>query len=298
MSETSETNESAEYSADRYALIAGNGEFPLLVLEEACRRGMDMVVLAIREEALPDIEQYGATVHWISLGELQKALGILRSEKIRKVVLAGQVRHKQIFSDIPPDPLLQQLLASLPQKNTDALLGRIVGALEGLGLEVVDSTLLLQPLLAPLGPISRRAPTREESADIAFGRRIAREIARMDLGQTVVVSEQACISVEAMEGTDACIERAAQLANGRRLTVVKCSKPGQDMRFDVPVVGANTLEVMKKMNATALALDAGRTLIIGREEFVRRANQYEIAVVAYEPLPGEGVGERVPREQP
>ncbi len=272
-------------NSSRYALIAGNGEFPLRVVEEATRRGVDMIVLAIEEEAWKDIEQFGAVVHWISLGELQKAMGILRSENVKKVVLAGQVKHKKIFSDIPPDPVMKKLLASLPQKNTDALLGAIANALEGLGVEVVDSTIFLQSLLAPLGPVNNRQPDEHESTDITYGRRIGREIARLDLGQTVVISHQACITVEAMEGTDATIERAAGLTNGKPLVVVKLSKPNQDMRFDVPVVGLNTLETMKKANATALALDAGRTLIIGREEFVRRADVYGIAVMAYEPGP-------------
>lgn len=268
---------------ERYALIAGNGQFPLLVLREARRQGVDMVVLAIREETFPEIEQLGARVHWVSLGELQKGLGILRQEAVRKAVLAGQVKHTQIFSDIPPDSFLAQILARLPQKSTDALIGTIAGALETVGIEVVDSTLFLKPLLAAPGPLSARAPDAEESADIAYGRNIARQIAGLDLGQTVVVSQRACVAIEAMEGTDATIERAAALANGRRLVVVKVSKPRQDMRFDVPVVGLTTLDVMKRAGATALALDAGRTLIFDREEFVRRANDYHLAVAAFAP---------------
>ena len=268
-------------SGERYALIAGNGQFPLLVLKEARRQGVDMVVLAIREEAFPEIEQLGARVHWVSLGELQKALGILRQEAVRKAVLAGQVRHDKIFSDIPPDTFLAQLLARLPQKNTDALIGGIAAALQAVGIEVVDSTVFLQRLLPAPGPLTRRAPDADESADIAYGRRIGREIARLDLGQTVVVSQRACVAIEAMEGTDAAIQRAAGLAQGRRLVVVKVSKPKQDMRFDVPVVGLQTLEVMKGANATALALDAGRTLVFDREEFVRRADEHGIAVAAF-----------------
>ncbi|MEE9234390.1 MAG: UDP-2,3-diacylglucosamine diphosphatase LpxI [Candidatus Acidoferrales bacterium] len=268
---------------DRYALIAGNGQFPLLVLGEARKQGADMFVVAIREETFPEIEQLGAKVHWVSLGELQKALGILRQEGARKVVLAGQVKHNQIFSDIPPDPVMAQLLKQLPQKSTDALIGSIAAALEALGLEVVDSTSFLSSLLAAPGPLSARAPDAEESADIAYGRHIGREIARLDLGQTVVVSQRACVAIEAMEGTDATIERAAHLAHGRRLAVIKVSKPSQDMRFDVPVVGLATLEVMKRANGTALALDAGRTLIFDREKFTRRADEYGITVVAFKP---------------
>jgi len=270
-------------SGERFALIAGNGQFPLLVLKEARQQGVDMVVLALREETLPEIDQLGARVHWVSLGELQKALGILRQEAVKKVVLAGQVKHKQIFSDIPPDPALQMLLSMLPEKNTDALIGAIAQALTMLGMEVVDSTAFLERLLPAPGPLAARPPDAEESADIAYGRQVGREIARLDLGQTVVVSQRACVAIEAMEGTDATIERAASLANGRRLVVVKVSKPKQDMRFDVPVVGMKTLEVMKRANATALALDAGRTLVFDREEFTRRADEYGIAVVAFKP---------------
>lgn len=270
-------------AGERYVLIAGNGQFPLLVLQEAQRQGIDMIVLALREETFPEIEQLGAPVHWISLGELQKALGILRQEAVKKAVLAGQVKHTQIFSDIPPDSALKQLLAILPRKSTDALIGSIAGALEAAGITVVDSTSFLQPLLPAPGPLSERAPDAEEAADIAYGRHIAREIARLDLGQTVVVSQRACVAIEAMEGTDATIERAASLACGRRLVVVKVSRPNQDMRFDVPVVGLPTLEVMNRTHATALALDAGRTLVFDREEFVRRANDYRIAVVAFAP---------------
>ncbi|HXE76027.1 MAG TPA: UDP-2,3-diacylglucosamine diphosphatase LpxI [Candidatus Xenobia bacterium] len=269
--------------AGRYALIAGNGQFPLLVLREAQKQGVNMVVLALREETWPDIEQLGVPVHWVSLGELQKALGILKSESVSKVVMAGQVKHKQIFSNIPPDGFMGQLLAGLPQKNTDALIGAIAEALGFVGIEVVDSTLFLKHLLPEPGRLSARAPDAEESADIAYGRRIARTLAGLDLGQTVVVCQRACVAIEAMEGTDAVIERAASLANGSRLVVVKVSKPGQDMRFDVPVVGLPTLEVMKRSNATALALDAGRTLVFDAEEFRRRADDYGLAVVALAP---------------
>jgi hypothetical protein len=281
--------------SERYALIAGNGQFPLLVLREARRQGVDMVVLALREETAPEIEQLGAPVHWVSLGELQKALGILRQEAVRKAVLAGQVKHTQIFSDIPPDPVLKQMLTLLSKKNTDALIGAIAGALERLGIEVVNSTLFVAPLLPGPGPLSRRAPDAEEEADIAYGRRIAREIARLDLGQTVVVSQRACVAIEAMEGTDATIERAGRLVppgGRRRLVVVKVSKPQQDMRFDVPVVGLTTLEVMKQANATALALDARRTLIFDREQFARRADEYDLAVVALAPDEPAGADER------
>jgi len=274
-------------SADRYALIAGNGQFPLLVLESALKQGADMVVLAIREETWPEIEKLGARVHWVSLGELQKALGLLKQEAVRKVVLAGQVKHAQIFSDIPPDPVLKQLLALMPQKNTDQLIGAIARALEAVGLEVVDSTTFVRALLPEPGLLTARAPDAEEAADIEYGRGIAREIARLDLGQTVVVSQRACVAIEAMEGTDEAIERAGRIAGGQPLVVVKVSKPEQDMRFDVPVVGVPTIEGMKRAGATALALDARCTLLIDRGAMLAAADAAGIAVQAFEPEAGK-----------
>lgn len=270
-------------TGERYALIAGNGEFPLRVLAEARRQGREMVVLAIREETFPAIEQLGAPVHWLSLGELEKALEILRRAEVRKAVLAGQVKHTKIFSGIPPDALLRQLLNTLPNKSTDALIGSIARVIESLGIEVVDSTEFVRELLPEPGLLSARAPDREEAADIAYGRHVARQLAALDIGQTVVVSQRACIAVEAMEGTDATIERAASLAHGQRLVVVKVSRPNQDMRFDVPVVGLPTLAVMERAGATALALDAGRTLLLDREEFIRRADALGLTVMAFAP---------------
>lgn len=270
-------------ATDRYALIAGNGRFPFLVLEAARNQGIDMVVLALREETFPEIADHAATLHWVSLGELARALEILRNERITKAVMAGQVRHKQIFSSIAADPKLLWLLASLPQKSTDALIGAISKVLEREGIELVDSTQFLKPLLAAPGVLTRRAPCERELVDIAYGRGIAREIARLDLGQTVVICERACVAIEAMEGTDAAIERAGQIATGRNLVVIKVSKPNQDMRFDVPVVGLKTIETMRRAGATALALDASRTLLFDRERMLQAADQSGIAIVADEP---------------
>lgn len=269
-------------ATDRYALIAGNGKFPFLVLEAARNRGLDMVVLALREETFPEIADQASNIHWVSLGELSRALEILRQERVTKAVMAGQVQHKQIFSSILADPKLLWLLASLPQKNTDALIGAISKVLEREGIELVDSTLFLKPLLVEAGVLSRRKPTERERSDIEYGRRIAREIVRLDLGQTVVVRERACVAIEAMEGTDATIERAGKIAAGGGLVVVKVCKPNQDMRFDVPVVGRKTVETIERAGATALALDAGRTLLFDREEFLRLADAASIAVVADE----------------
>ena len=266
-------------AGDRYAVIAGNGGFPFLVLEAARDQGIEPLVVAIKEEASPDLNRVARAIHWLSLGEVSQLLEMLRSERVSKVVLAGQVKHAQLFSSIRPDGLVNRLLQGLHRKNTDALIGAFVRMLEGRGIQVVDSTLFLKPLLAPEGLLTRRAPDASEHADVAYGWEIAKKIAGLDLGQTIVVADRACVAVEAMEGTDATIERAATLSNGRRLVVVKVSKPQQDMRFDVPVVGVRTIRVMDRANARVLAVDVGKTLLFEREQLIAEADQVGIAVV-------------------
>ncbi len=268
-------------STQGWGLIAGNGDFPLLVLEGARQRGIEMAVIAIREEAAPELEQAAARLHWVSLGELARAIELLHQEGVRRAVMAGQVRHKQIFSDIPPDARMAPLVQRLATRNTDALIGAVARVLEAEGIELVDSTLFLEPLVPRPGALTRRSPDDREAADIAYGRAIARQIAGLDLGQTVVIAERACVAIEAMEGTDETIERGARLAGGRPLTVVKVSKPKQDMRFDVPVVGPRTIEVMRGSHATALAIDAGRTLIFDRPRVVALADDAGIAIQAF-----------------
>lgn len=263
-----------------WGLIAGNGDFPLLVLEGARQRGVDMAVIAIREEASPALETAAKRFHWVSLGELDRAIQLLHQEGVKRAVMAGQVKHKQIFSDIPPDGRLAPLLERLSRRNTDALIGAVAGVLKFEGIDLVDSTLFLEPLIPAAGILTRRAPDERETGDIAYGREIARQIAGLDLGQTVVVAERACVAVEAMEGTDETIERAARLAGGRPLVVVKVSKPKQDMRFDVPVVGPKTIEVMQRANATALAIDAGRTLVFERPRVIEMADAAAISIEA------------------
>ena len=245
-------------NSERWGLIAGNGDFPFLVLEGARSRGIDMAVIAIREEASPAIEQAAARVHWVSLGELSRTIELLHEEGVKRAVMAGQVKHNKIFSSIRPDWRLAKLLFSLPAKNTDSLIGAVARVLEDEGIELVDSTKFLGPLLPEVGILTRRSPDVSEAADINYGREVAQKIAALDLGQTVVVRDRACVAVEAMEGTDETIERAARITGGQRLVVVKVSKPSQDMRFDVPVVGPKTIEVMRRSNATALAVDAGK----------------------------------------
>jgi hypothetical protein len=266
-----------------WGLIAGNGRFPFLVLEAARSQGIDMAVLALREEASPELERMASRLHWVSIGELSRALELLHQEGVTRAVMAGQVKHKQIFSSIRPDWRLAKLLFSLPFKNTDSLIGAVAGVLKGEGIELVDSTAFLKPLVPDAGVLTRRAPNAREAADMAYGRTIARAIAALDLGQTVVVRDGACVAIEAMEGTDETIQRAARIAAGSPLVVVKVSKPRQDMRFDVPVVGLATVEVMRTCGVTALAIDAGRTLLFDRPRLVEAADAAGVAIEAFSP---------------
>ncbi len=275
------TAEKKSAETQDWGLIAGNGKFPFLVLEAARSRGIEMAVIAIQEETFPEIEKVARRLHWVSLGELSRTIALLHAEGVRQAVMAGQVRHNKIFSSIKPDWRLSKLLITLPVMNTDSLIGAIARVLEEEGIRLVDSTAFLQPLLPEPGVLTRRGPNEEEAAGIAYGHCIARTIAAMDVGQTVVVSHRACVAVEAMEGTDEAIERAARIAGGKPLVVVKVSKPNQDMRFDVPVVGLPTVEVMKRSNATALAIDAGKTLLLDREELIAAADAAGIAIQAF-----------------
>ena len=264
-----------------WGLIAGNGDFPFLVLEGARSRGIEMAVIAIREEASPALEQIAKRFHWISLGELSRGIDLLHQEGVKHAVMAGQVKHNKIFSSIRPDWRLAKILFSLPSKNTDSLIGAVARVLQDEGIELVDSTKFLGSLLPAAGILTRRSPDVTEAADIEYGRQIARQIAGLDLGQTVVVRDCACVAIEAMEGTDETIERAARITGGQRIVVVKVSKPGQDMRFDVPVVGIRTIEVMRRSNATALGIDAGRTLLFDRDNLIRAADEAGIAIRAF-----------------
>ncbi|HTA59563.1 MAG TPA: UDP-2,3-diacylglucosamine diphosphatase LpxI [Candidatus Baltobacteraceae bacterium] len=268
-------------SSTGWGLIAGNGRFPFLVLEGARSQGIEMAVIALKEEASPELEKIVKRLHWVSLGELSKAIELMQSEGVKQAVMAGQVKHSKIFSSIRPDWKLAKLLMSLSRKNTDSLIGAVANVLEEEGIHLVDSTMFLKPLLPEAGVLTRRAPNAQEAADMEYGLGIARHIAAKDIGQTVVVSDSACVAVEAMEGTDETIARAGRLANGRPLVVVKVSKPRQDMRFDVPVVGLPTVESMKMAGATALAIDANRTLLFDREKLIAMANDAGIAIQAF-----------------
>lgn len=305
-------------------LIAGNGRFPFLLLDAARAEGLEVVVAAIKEETDPDINRRaeadsGVTVHWLSLGELSRLIETFKNAGVAKAVMAGQVKHKQIFSSIRPDWRLAKLLLNLRTRSTDALLGAVAKVLSDEGIELISSTTFLQPLLADEGVLTSRAPNEEECLNIEYGLGVAQALAAFDIGQTVVVAAQACVAVEAMEGTDATIDRAGRLLRSidlmqsidstgplddfrvgdaaesaglaepaptapsilsRRLTVVKVAKPNQDMRFDVPVIGQSTVETMIRAGATCLSIEAGRTLLFDRETLLKRASEAGIAIVA------------------
>ncbi|WP_446744957.1 LpxI family protein [Silvibacterium acidisoli] len=280
----------------KLGLIAGNGRFPFLLLEAARAHGLEVIVAAIKEETDPEMNDRakadpGIRVHWLSLGELSKLIDTFHKEGVSRAVMAGQVKHKQIFSSIRPDWRLAKLLLSLRTKNTDMLLGAVAKVLGDEGIELISSTAYLEPLLAKPGVLTSRQPTEQEKNDIAYGRTVANTIAGYDIGQTVVIASQACVAIEAMEGTDAAIERAGHLMQSlddeastldRTLTVVKVAKPKQDMRFDVPVIGIRTIETMQAAHATCLALEAGRTLLFDFDKVRELADRAGIAIIALE----------------
>jgi len=281
-------------------LIAGNGRFPFLLLDAARAHGVPVVVAAIKEETDPEMNARAAAdpairVHWLSLGELSRLIDMFHKEDVTQAVMAGQVKHKQIFSSIRPDWRLAKLLLNLRTRNTDMLLGAVAKVLADEGIELIPSTAYLEPLLAAPGVLTARAPNGAEAKDIAYGREVARHLAAYDLGQTVVIAAQACVAVEAMEGTDATIERAGAIMRtlgdptddpastlARSLTVVKVAKPKQDLRFDVPVIGVGTIEAMRAAGATCLAVEAGRTLLFDRDALRAQADDSGIAVIAVE----------------
>src|SRR5579872_5233168 len=263
----------------RYGLIAGNGRFPELALESARQLGHDVTVIAIEEEASKTIEALARRCYWISLGQLSRLIDICRQEGITEVVMCGQVKHAKIFSSIVPDWRLLKLLTSVPSKNTDGLIGGVIRILEDEGIHLSDSTALLKPLLATSGAMTRRRPSREETTDIEYGRRVADALAGFDVGQSAAICERACVALEAMEGTDAMLRRAAGLANGRRLSLVKVARRREHLLFDVPVIGLSTIPVMHETGTTVLAVEAGRTLMLDKEKMIAAANEAAIAIV-------------------
>ncbi len=280
--------------ASKLGLIAGNGRFPFLLLDAARAEGCEVVVAAIQEETDAEINERaaadsGITVHWLSLGELSRLIATFQKAGVTRAVMAGQVKHKQIFSSIRPDWRLAKLLLNLRTRNTDMLLGAVAKVLADEGIALISSTAYLEPLLAKAGVLTEREPDEEERRNIDYGLSVATGLAAFDIGQTVIVAAQACVAVEAMEGTDAAIERAGALMQTldseastleRRLTVVKLPKPKQDMRFDVPVIGLRTLETMIASGASCLAIEAERTLLFDRNAILIRAAEAGIAIVA------------------
>jgi DUF1009 family protein len=278
----------------KLGLIAGNGRFPFLLLDAARAQGFAVTVAAIREETDPEINHRAAadeliTLHWLSLGELSRLIELFHKEGVTAAVMAGQVKHKQIFSSIRPDWRLAKLLLNLRSRNTDMLLGAVAKVLADEGIDLISSTAFLEPLLAQEGVLTTRAPDEEERKNIEYGMSVARAVSGFDIGQTVVVAAQACVAVEAMEGTDAAILRAGKLMQSldegmttleRRLTVVKVAKPNQDMRFDVPVIGIRTVETMIAAGASCLSVEAGRTLLFDKDTLLKRASEAGIAIVA------------------
>lgn len=261
-----------------FGLIAGNGDFPFLVIEEARRQNATLAIVAIREETDRRIEAVAANVAWVGIGQLGKMISFFKKQRVEKAMMAGQVKHVQIFSGALPDLRMLRMLYNLPRRNTDSLIGGVADELAKDGIELIDSTYFMQNYLTTEGVLTKRKPDETERGNIEYGLRVAGEIARLDLGQTVVVRAKACVAVEAMEGTDACVKRAGELAKGK-LTVVKVSKPNQDMRFDVPVVGVPTIEAMISAGATCLCLTAGKTLIFDKAAMIRLADKHKISIV-------------------
>lgn len=275
----------------RYGLIAGNGRFPFMVVEGARRAGVSLSVAAIREETDPLIEKEVESLTWVGIGQLGKMIRFFKGEGVEKAIMAGQVKHVQIFSGAVPDARMLRMLLKLPRRNTNSLIGAIADELASEGIDLIDSTYFLQDYLPAVGTLTRRKASAAERADVDYGLEIAREMSRLDLGQTIVVRGKACVAIEAMEGTDATIRRAGELMRGREarskikvtsgpLTVLKVSKPDQDMRFDVPVVGVPTIESMIDAGATCLCVSASKTLMFDRDEMIVLADKNKIAILA------------------
>jgi DUF1009 family protein len=274
------SREQPEYQSETIGLIAGNGKFPFLVLEEANRRGVSVVTIAIKGETDPSIQELADPLHWVSLGELSRCVRLIKEAGASRALMVGQVKHKQIFRSLRPDLLLLKVLSRLKTRNTGAILNAVADVLAEEGIYLMDSTTFLTALIADLGPLGRRSPSRGEKDDITFGYKMAKELARFDIGQTVVVKAKAVVAVEAMEGTDETIRRAGKIVSSLPggLTVVKVARPSQDMRFDVPVVGLRTIDTMSEVGATTLAIEAGKTILLDRDELLRRADECEVVV--------------------
>jgi DUF1009 family protein len=267
----------------RYAMICGNGRFPILALEEARKLGDEVIALGIEGEASKEIESLAAKTHWLTIAQLGKLIDTMHAESVTEVMMCGQVKHASVFSSLRPDWRLAKLLFTLPQKNTDALIGGVMKVLEEEGIRLVDSTVLLKPLVAGEGVLTRRAPTKDEERDIEYGHRIAGALSGFDIGQSAAICDKACVALEAMEGTDAMLRRAAEFTNGKPLTLVKGSRRRKHLLFDVPVVGPGTIATMRETGTTALAVDSGRTLLLDKSEMLAAANDARITMIGLAP---------------
>ena len=265
----------------RYGMIAGNGRFPLLALESARQLGIPVTVIALKEEAPAEIEALADKCYWVSIGQLSKLIDICHKDGITELMMCGQVKHAKIFSSIVPDLKLVKLLASIETKNTEGLIGAVIKVLKDEGIELLDSTLLLKNLLAPVGVLTKRKPSADEERDMDYGRSVAAALSEHDIGQSVAIAERACVAVEAMEGTDAMLRRAASLVEGKPLRLIKGSRRRKHMLYDVPVIGPQTIAVMRETGTTALSIDAGRTLLLDRTEMLRQADAAQIAIIAH-----------------
>jgi len=273
----------SEAAARRYAILCGNGRFPILALEEARKLGDDVVAIGIRDEASKEIESLAGRSYWVTIAELGKLIDICHKEGCAELMMAGQVKHVSIFSSLAPDWRLARVLFKAATKNTDSLIGGVIEELARENIRVVDSTALLKPLLAVEGPLTGRKLTSEEEADVRYGRRIAAALSGFDVGQSAAICEKACVALEAMEGTDAMLRRAAALTGGRRLTLVKGSRRRKHLLFDGSSDLLASMAVLRETNTTAVAVDAGRTLLLDKDEMLGQAREARIAIVGYPP---------------
>jgi len=265
---------------DRIGLIAGSGRFPIIFAESARKKGVEVVAVGIREETSKELEKYVNKIYWLGVGELDRLLRILKEEGIRSIVMAGQVRHKLLFDkDIKIDGRMQFLLGKLKNKKTDSIIGAVARLLEFKGVKVLSSVIFLSDYLPARGVLTKRLPDERILQDIDFGRKVAKAIAGLDIGQSVVVKDRVVLAVESIEGTDEAIRRAERYGK-EGIVVIKVTKPKQDMRFDVPVIGPDTIKLLHEVKAACIAIEANKTLIIDKPETLRLAEASGVSIVA------------------
>lgn len=265
----------------KIGLIAGNGDFPIAFARAAKEKGMQVIAVAHEGETSPELAGLVDEISWIKVGQLGKLIRIFQDRKVGDVLMAGGIKKTRLFGGAVPDMRGIALLARMAHKKDDSLLRAVAEELESEGITVRESTLYLDNLLAGPGVLTRRKPSRDEQLDIEFGWHMAKEVGRLDIGQTVVVKNQAVLAVEAIEGTDEAIRRGGRLC-GQGAVVVKICKPQQDLRFDLPAIGVQTIKTMKEVNATCLAIEAGRTIILDRQIVMSESDRAGITIAALE----------------